>query len=51
MAEAVMKEHIEKIRAAKAELKTAGPIHRKDLSRYIRRLEKELRIYDGYHRG
>jgi hypothetical protein len=44
-------EHVEKIRAAKAEMKTAGPIHRKDLSRYIRRLEKELRIYDSYQRG
>ena len=44
-------EHIAKIRAAKAELKTAGPIHRKDLIRYIRRMEKELRIYDSYHRG
>lgn len=45
------REHVEKIRAAKAEQKNAGPIHRKDLSRYIRRLEKELRIYDSYHRG
>lgn len=44
-------QHVEKIRAAKAELKTAGPIHRKDLQRYIRRLEKELLIYDRYHRG
>ena len=44
-------EHVEKIRKAKEELKTAGTIHRKDISRYIRRLEKELRIYDSYHRG
>ena len=42
-------EHIRKIEAAKAEMKTAGPIHKKDLERYIRRLEKELRIYDAYH--
>lgn len=39
-------EHIRKISKAKAELKSAGPIHRSDLSRYIRRLEKELWIYD-----
>lgn len=44
-------EHIEKIRKAKAEMKTAGVIHRKDLSRYIRRMEKELREYDRLHRG
>lgn len=44
-------EHVEKIRTAKNELKTAGTIHRKDLQRYIRRLEKELRIYDSFHRG
>lgn len=44
-------EHIEKINAAKEELKTAGPIHRKDLQKYIRRLEKDLRVYDTLHRG
>lgn len=44
-------EHIAKITKAKAELETAGPIHRKDLIRYIKRMEKELRIFDRYHRG
>ena len=44
-------EHIARIKAAKEELKTAGPIHRKDIQRYIRRLEKELKTYDHYHRG
>jgi hypothetical protein len=44
-------DYVEKIRKAKAQLGTAGVIHKKDLQRYIRRLEKELRIYDGYHRG
>jgi hypothetical protein len=44
-------EHVEKIMKAKAEMKTAGAIHRKDLSRYIRRMEKELREYDRLHRG
>jgi hypothetical protein len=44
-------EHIARINAAKEQLKTAGPIHRKDLQRYIRRMEKDLRIYDSYHRG
>lgn len=44
-------DYVEKIRKAKAQLGTAGVIHKKDLQRYIRRLEKELRIYDRYHRG
>ncbi len=44
-------EHVEKIRKAKAKLNTAGVIHRKDLKKYIRRLEKELREYDSYQRG
>ena len=44
-------EQASRLRKAKAELKTAGQIHRKDLQRYIKRLEKELRIYDHYHRG
>lgn len=39
-------EYIQKIDKAKAELQTAGPIHKRDLTRYIHRLEKELRIYD-----
>jgi len=39
-----------KIRAAKAELKTAGPYHRRDLMKHIHRMEKELRIYDFYHK-
>lgn len=42
---------VEKIRAAKEELKTAGVIHRKDLSKHIRRMEKELRDYDRFQRG
>ena len=44
-------ETINRIRAAKEKLKTAGPIHRKDLLRYIRRLQKEVLIYDRLHRG
>lgn len=35
-----------KIRSAKEELKTAGEIHRRDLFRYIHRLQKELLIYN-----
>ena len=44
-------DYVEKIRKAKEQLGTAGVIHKKDLQRYILRLEKELRIYDSYHRG
>ena len=44
-------EMVSKIRAAKAELPDAGKCHRRDLMKHIRRMEKELRIYDSYHRG
>ena len=39
------------IRQKKKELLTAGPIHRKDLSRQVKRLEKELRAYIGYQKA
>ena len=41
----------EKIRRAEEELKTAGPIHSRDLQKHIRRMKKQLGIYDRYHRG
>ena len=44
-------EAVEKIRRARAEMQTSGPIHRRDLQRQINRLQKELRCYDRYHRG
>ena len=40
--------HVALFRAAEDELKTAGPIHRKDLQRYIVRMKRELRQYDKY---
>lgn len=39
-----------KIRAAKTELKTAGAYHRHDLLKHIHRMQKELKIYDYYHK-
>ena len=39
-----------RIAAAKEELKTAGPIHRRDLSRQISNMQKELKTYDRYQR-
>lgn len=50
MAETVIQQHKAKIRAAKAELLTAGPIHAKDLRRQIHRMEKELRTYFRYQK-
>lgn len=41
-------QHKAAIRAAKQELKTAGPHHRRDLMKHIHRMQKELRIYDFY---
>lgn len=43
-------EYKAKIRAAKAELLTAGPIHARDLRRQIHRMEKELRTYIRYQK-
>lgn len=43
--------HIAQMCAVKAKIKTAGPIHRKDLLRQLHRMEKELQIYDKYHKG
>ena len=40
----------QKIDAAKREMEHAGPIHRRDLAKHIRRLEKELRFFDFSHR-
>lgn len=37
-----------KIQAAETELTTAGVIHRKDLTKHIRRMKKELRDYDRF---
>ena len=37
-----------KIQAAETELTTAGAIHRKDLTKHIRRMKKELRDYDRF---
>lgn len=42
------KEHKTMIAAAKEELKTAGPRHRRDLLKHIHRMQKELLIYDRY---
>lgn len=39
---------IEKIQKAKADLKTAGVIHRCDLQKHIHRMERELRDYDKF---
>jgi hypothetical protein len=51
MAETVRDQHKAAIRAAKEELKTAGPLHRRDLLKYIHRMQKELLIYDKYQQA
>ena len=45
-------EWVERIEALKKEYETAGPVHKRDLSRQIHRMEKELKYYDMvYKRG
>lgn len=41
-------ELITKIRAAEAEAQTAGPIHRRDLRKHIRRMKAQLAQYDRF---
>lgn len=49
MVDKVREAHIEKIRSAIQEMKTAGPCHKRDLAKSVRRMKKELIIYDKYH--
>ena len=43
-------ELVAKIAAAKEELEQAGSYHRRDLTKHIRRMERELRDYDRFQR-
>ena len=51
MAETMRDQHKAAIRSAKEQLKTAGPHHRRDLLKYIHRMQKELMIYDKYQQA
>ena len=51
MVDRIREEYAAKLNAAREELKTAGPIHRRDLIKHIRRMEHELRDYDRFHKG
>lgn len=42
-------ELVARIETKKNELITAGVIHKKDLAKHIRRMERELRDYDRFH--
>ena len=44
-------EYVAKLNAARQELETAGIFHRRDLTKHIRRMERELRAYDRFHKG
>ena len=39
---------VQQIEKARADLKTAGEIHSRDLKKHILRMEKELRDYDRF---
>ena len=51
MAETMRDQQKARIYAAKQELKTAGPHHRRDLMKHIHRMQKELLIYDKYQKA
>ena len=38
----------EKIMQTKHEMKTAGPVHRRDLGKHLRRMLAQLRQYDAF---
>lgn len=40
----------EKIRQTEVAIKWAGPIHRRDLQKHLRRMQKALRDYDRFQR-
>lgn len=40
----------EKIRQTEVAIKWAGPIHRMDLQKHLRRMQKELRDYERFQR-
>ena len=39
---------MEKIAQAVAEMKTAGPLHRRDLRKHVKRMQTQLKQYDRY---
>ena len=39
---------MEKIALAVAEMKTSGPIHRRDLRKHVKRMQTQLKQYDRY---
>lgn len=44
-----LEDYRSKLTAACAELKTAGPIHRRDLLRQIKRMKTDIAVYKRYH--
>ena len=42
---------IEKIDITKKAIMFAGPIHRRDLQKHLRRMQKELRDYDRFKKA
>ena len=51
MADRIREEYVAKLNDARQELETAGMFHRRDLTRHIRRMEREIRDYDRFHKG
>lgn len=50
MADPIRAAYAANIARTKEEARKAGPIHKRDLMKHIRRMEKELRDYDRFHR-
>ena len=44
-------DYLAKIQAVKQEIKTAGPIHKRDLIKHLHRLQKKLQTEQKMNRG
>lgn len=42
---------VEKIMQTKREIKTAGPVHRRDLRKHLKRMLAQLKQYDEFQVG
>ena len=51
MAQMTREQMLEKIERTKAEIKTAGPIHRRDLLKHLKRMQGQIAQYDLYQRA
>ena len=50
MAQLTRAQMLEKMERIKEEIKTAGPIHKRDLQKHLKRMQGQIAQYDLYQR-